>query len=161
KGVPLGTFDFDNLLGRNLGVQTVGITDTIIERTTAATVGGAGQTATVPLIMNALQLETTVPVNFAGNGLDNYFITLQSTRGGPLSTGSIAITFATGTSGTFSSSVDVFFDIRKGALNGPIVFSSDLVLSSNAVPWGIIPPPGAIQIMGVNVFLSGTPGDRT
>ncbi len=160
-GVPLGTFDFDNTFGRGIGVQNTGTADTIIERTDAATGSGVGSTGTSGLIMNALQLETVAPVNFMGLGLDNYFVTLQSAHGGPASTGSIAITFLTGTSGTFSSNIDVFFDIHKGSLNGAIVASSDLVLSSANVPWGITPPPGAITIDGVNQFLSGTTGDRS
>jgi hypothetical protein len=165
-GVPEGTFDFNNTFGRGIGVQNVGDTDTIIQRTAAAIPGSpvAGSTATVGLLMQALQLETVTPVNFGGAGLDNYFVTLQSARptGGPASTGSIAITFdATGLGGTFSSSIDVFFDIRKGSLGGAIVFSSDLVLSSTAVPWTNLPPAGALQLVNVNEFLSGTNGDRT
>jgi hypothetical protein len=75
-GVPLGTFDFDNFFGRGIGVQNVGNTDTIIERLLAAT----SVSGPIPITLVALQLETVAPVNFAGNGLDNYFITLQSAR---------------------------------------------------------------------------------
>jgi hypothetical protein len=165
-GVPEGTFDFNNTFGRGIGVQNVGDTDTIIQRTAPAIASpqAAGGTATVGLLMQALQLETVVPVNFAGNGVDNYFVTLQSARatGGPASTGTITITWdATGLGGTFSSAIDVFFDIRKTSLTGAIVLSSDLVLSSSTVPWTDLPPAGALQIVNVNEFLSGTAGDRT
>jgi hypothetical protein len=162
-GVPLGTFDFDNLLGRGLGVQNVGNADTILERTAAAVASpmAAGGTATVGLLMNALQLETVAPVN-PGTGLDNYFITLQSVHGGPASTGTITITWnATGLDGTFASSLDVFFDIHKGSLTGPIISSSDLVLTSSGTSWGITPQSGAQQTPNVNVFLSGSTGDRS
>jgi PEP-CTERM motif len=156
-GVPLGSFNF----GGSVGVQNVGSTDTIIQRTQAAT-GTTSTPGMSPLVMQALQLETTAPTNFGGLGVDNYFVTLQSTHGGPASTGTISIAFgAGGLSGTFSSSIDVFFDIHKGSLNGAIVFSSDLVLSSSGTPWNTLPPPGAVTINGVNQFLSGTVGDRS
>src|SRR5215469_10819632 len=78
-GVPLGTFDFDNTFGRNIGVQNVGNTDTIIERDSIALGAAPGPSpATIPIAMDALHLETVVPVNFNGNGLDTYFVTLQS-----------------------------------------------------------------------------------
>jgi hypothetical protein len=162
-GVPLNTFDFDNLLGRGLGVQNTGSTDTIIERTAAAIPGTpvGGSSATVGLLMNALQLETVAPVD-PGTGLDNYFVTLQSTRGGPASTGTITITWdGTGLSGTFTSSLDVFFDIRKGSLGGAIVMSSDMVLSNAGATWSDIAPPGAELIRNANLWLSGTGGDPT
>jgi hypothetical protein len=155
-GVPLGTFNF----GGSIGVQNVGLTDTILQRTSAVT-GSSGSTGTSNLVMNALQLETVAPVNI-GAGLNNYFVTLQSVHGGTASMGTISITFGpTGLSGTFSSSIDVFYDIRVGSLTGAIVSSSDLVLSSSGNPWTINPPGGAVTINGVNQFLSGTVGDRS
>jgi len=164
KGVPLGTFDFDNLLGRGLGVQNVGLTDTIIERTTNAVAvpPAAGGTATIQqLLMNALQLETVAPVNLpvTGGGLDNYFITLQSVHGGMPSTGNMTITWdATGLGGTFVSSINVMFDIRKGSLTGDIVpgLSSSLTLTSTGTPWSDLAPLGALSpIRNVNLFLAG------
>jgi hypothetical protein len=165
-GVPLGSFDFDNTFGRGIGVKPTGTTDTIISRldVVAPVSHVAGASGTTRLLMNALQLETVVPVNFGGLGLDNYFVTLQSARptGGPPSAGSMTITFdGTGLAGTFTSSIDVFFDILKGSINGPIVFSSDLVLSSSGTAWNDLAPPGAEKIPNVNLFLSGVPGDPT
>jgi len=160
-GVPLSTFDFDNAFGRGIGVRGVSPTDTIVQRLDNVIVSGVGQTGTTNLVMNALQLETVAPVNFAGLGLDNYFVTLQSVRGGQATVGSMAITFLTGQSGTFASSLDVFFDIRKGSLGGAIVFSSDLVLTSSGTAWRSTPPTPALEITGVNRFLSGINGDRS
>jgi len=57
--------------------------------------------------------------------------------------------------GTFDSFFDVFFDIRLGSLNGPIAMSSDLPLTSTDTPWNHFPPPGALEIVGVNTFLNG------
>jgi hypothetical protein len=164
QGVPLGTFNFDNIFGRGLGVQNVGPTDTIVQRDAdaIAAVQAAGQTAAIPLEMLVLQLESVALVDFAGNGLDHYFVTLQSARGGPATTGGMTITWdGTGLSGTFTSFFDVFFDIRKGGLNGPIVLADALTLTNAGDAWGDLAHPGAVQIEGVNLFLSGSPGDPT
>lgn len=136
-------------------------TDTIFQRTAAVT-GSSRSTGTSPLILKALQLETVSPVNFMGDGLTNYFVTLQSVHGGPASTGSISITFdSTGLSGTFSTVLDVFYDVRVGSLNGAIVNSSDVILTSTGNPWSTNPPAGALTINGVNRFLSGVNGDSS
>ncbi len=67
----------------------------------------------------------------------------------------MTINFTDDFGGTFDSFFDVFFDIRIGALNGPIVISDMLELTAAGVPWGRIPPPGALLIDGVNVMLDG------
>jgi PEP-CTERM motif len=156
QGVPLGTHDF----GGAIGVQNTGDTDTIIQRLSNAAGAGPGATANSGLLMAALQLETTSPVNFGGGGVDNYFVTLQSVRGGPQSTGAIAITWNGATDGTFTSSIDVFFDVRKGSLNGPVFFSSDVVITSDATAWSNLAPPGALTIAGVNLNLNGSDNNR-
>jgi len=155
-GVPIGSYNF----GGGIGVQNTGLTDTIIQRTTPATSGSP----TAQLIMHSLQLETVAPVSFLGGPVGNYFVTLQpaSATGGPLSTGTLTLSWdGTGLAGTFSSTLDVFFDIHFGALNGPVVYSSNLVLSQSGASWSDLPPAGAVLINGANQFLSGTPGDPT
>jgi len=149
-GVPLGTFDFGS------GPVPVGDSDTIVHRLDPVTVAAIGDTGTTRLEMLALQLVTAAPVDFAGNGLDNYFVTLQSARGGPATLGSMDITFSSLEGGTFSSFFDVFFDIRKGSLAGPIVLSDELRLTNDGAPWDRVPPPGAVLIQGVNYLLNGT-----
>ena len=139
-GVPLGTFNFGS------GPVPVGNADTIAHRLSDVTVAVVGNTGVTPLQLLALQLETAAPVNFAGNGLDNYFMTLQSVHGGPATVGSMSITFGSTTGGTFSSSLDVFFDIREGSLLGPIVFASDLVATNSGDLWGRVASPGAVTI---------------
>src|SRR4051812_25475227 len=109
-GVPLGTFDFGS------GPVPVGNADTIVQRLSSVTVAAAGNTGSTNVTVRALQLETEAPVNFGGSGLDNYFFTLQSLRGGPPTSGHLDITFTGTAGGTFSSFFDVLFDIRKGAL---------------------------------------------
>jgi hypothetical protein len=51
--------------------------------------------------------------------------------------------------GTFSDFFDVFFDIRKSSLAGPIVFSSDLVYTNVAASWDATNPPGAFIFTGL------------
>ncbi|MBI2526216.1 MAG: hypothetical protein HYV93_09565 [Candidatus Rokubacteria bacterium] len=147
-GAPLGSFDFGS------GPMPTGTTDTIVERLDQATVGSA----TIPTELVALHLMSAVPVDF-GLGLDVYFITLQGERGGPASVGRMTISglAAEGNPhGTFDSFFDVFFDVRKGATSGPIALSDTLRLTSTGTPWDHEPPPGALEITGVNTFLNGT-----
>ena len=159
RGVPLGSFDF----GGTIGLQAVGATDTIVQRLDSASAAPGGSSA-IPIQLVALQLMSVMPVDF-GLGLDSYFITLQSVRGGPDSTGRMTINFADPTpgpppppqpvAGTFSSFFDVFFDIRKGALDGPIALSDHLVLTNDGALWSHYPADGSLLIPGVNDLLNG------
>lgn len=141
----MNPFDF----GGSIGVKNVGSTDTIIQRLTAAT-GPTPQEIAIQML--ALQLVSVSPINL-GAGLGLYFITLQSARGGPASTGKMTINF---TPQTFDSFFDVFFDLRFEDLNGPIVQSTNLQLSSSGVPWSNLAPPGSLLIDGVNNLLNGS-----
>ncbi len=154
-GVPLGNYNF----GGAIGNQNVGNTDTIIQRLQAATVTAPGAipypvtAPTINLSVVALQLETTQMVNFGGNGLANYFVTLTP---GVASTGTMDITFTSAAGGTFASTLDLNLDIHKGALNGPVVDSlRDIMLTNSGTNWGRIAPPGSVQINGVNYLLDG------
>ena len=91
-------------------------------------------------------------MDFGGNGLDNYFVTLTPTAA---SVGTINIEFDNNAGGTFTSSLTVFFDIHKGTLDGQVVQSLSTQFSSDPTAWGRIPPAGAVTIDGVNVFLLG------
>jgi len=148
RGVPLGTFNF------GMGPVAVFNTDTIVQRLGNATPGNP----TVPIEMVALQLMSVNQVN-TGAGAAFLFVTLQSARGGPASIGTLTITFGPEgiPHGTFDSTLNVFFDIRVGSLDGPIVFSNEtaLVLMANDVPWSHFPPNGALLIPGVNFLLNG------
>lgn len=154
QGVPIGNYNF----GGSIGVKNTDLTDTIIQRLATASVASTPNTAApVALQFLDLQLESTTPTTLGGLGpLGFYFITTQSQDGdGPASTGAITITFATPAGGTFTSSLDVFFDIHFGALNGPVVSQQNLMLSNPGDSWGRIPPPGALLINGVNSLLNG------
>lgn len=157
-GVPLGTFNF----GGAIGVQPTGTTDTIVQRLAPAVAPGGvpGTAPAIPIEMVALQLVSAAPTDF-GLGVGFYYVTLQSARGGPASTGTMSITFGPEPAapgiphGTFDSIINVFYDLRLGGLNGPIALSNSAPLMSNGVPWSHFPPPGALDINGVNAFLNG------
>jgi len=150
-GVPLGTFDFGS------GPVATGLTDTIVERLSAITVPETpGSSGVADIQMRALQLETVVPVDFGGNGLNNYFVTLDPTQ---TSGGTINIVFDSNDGGTWSSNLVVNFAVHQGALDGNIVFRGSTTLANQGDPWGRIPPPNAMTIPGVNEFLLA-PGNR-
>jgi len=159
QGVPLGTFNF----GGSVGTVATGQTDTIIQRLTTATASSmsAGATATVNINVVALQLETVNPVNFMGNGVDQYFVTLDPNKA---STGSLTITWnANGLSGTFATSLDLDLDFRKGSLTGTVLNPGGTIftLASSGTNWSDLPPTGAVLIDGANRYLSGTLNDPT
>jgi len=144
KGVPLGTYNF----GGSIGVQSTDSTDTIVQRLGVAT----SPSTTIPIQLDALQLETEGKTTFGGLGpLDYYFITLGRTP----SLGTMTIDFSTPTSGTFTSFFDVFFDIHIDSLTGPVVDSGSLSLDNSGSSWSTTAPPGAELIGSVDYFLDG------
>jgi hypothetical protein len=150
-GVPCSTFDF----GGSIGVENVGLTDTIVYRTQNATVSSVGDTATIPIEIVWLSLKSENP--FLPGGQYAY-ITLQP---GHPTTGAVSITFGPegNPHGTFSSFFDVFFDVHYGSLNGPIIQSGDKMLSTTTAPeWAHNAPAnvGVPLITGVNYLLNGT-----
>jgi hypothetical protein len=150
-GVPLDSYVFPGINGNN--PVNVGSTDTIIQRTSmAGPVANAGDDAVVGIKVLALQLETVAPVNYMGNGLQNYFVTLNQTA----STGSLDITFTSPAGGTFNSTLDLNFDIHAGSLNGNVVGTDQVTLTSSGTPWGRVPQNGAVTIQTVNLNLDGT-----
>lgn len=172
EGVPLGTFDF----GGTVGVQSVGNTDTIIQRLApdAEISGAPGTAAAIDIEIVALQLKSVDPVDLSSIGgppSSSIYITLQSRRQSgdaavlpsliPLappsdSTGEMTINFADDNGGTFDSFFDVFFDIRLDAVDGDILFSADKRFETVGVEWGRIPEPFSILIDGINHFLAGS-----
>ncbi len=174
-GVPIGTsftFPAVNPEGNPIDPQNpnLGPTDTIIERTqnVMAAPGGSGMTA---LVMDDLQLVTAAPVAAntfgAGTAAGKYYITLQSMRpgGGAASTGTMTINFADPTpgappptqpvGGTFTSTLDVNYDLRFGSLTGAIVASGSVTLTSTApTAWSHYPAPSTVQITNVNSILN-------
>jgi hypothetical protein len=133
-----------------------GGSDTIVERLQDVSLGtGAPASGTTPLLMTDLELESTVPADF-GLGTGFYFITLQSARGGPATTGDMTINLnanddhtPSAPEGTFSSFFDVFFDVRFGAANGPIAMSSDLVLTNSGAAWDANPTASDFLVPGL------------
>jgi hypothetical protein len=152
-GVPIGSYNF----GGAIGTKNIGNTDIILQRTGTITASGAlPQTpAPSPIAITDLQLETVTPTSAFGP-LAFYFLTLQSVHGGTSSTGTLTATFNTATNGTFSSSVDIFYDIRQGSLTGPIVTSGDSTVSLSGAPWQrFADNVNDVAISGVNSNLNG------
>ncbi len=149
-GVPLVSYDF----GGAIGVQPTGNTDTIVQRLDVASVPLPPGSDTISVELVALNLVSVNLIDL-GLGLDHYYITLQSARGGPTSTGAMTIQFTDAAGGTFDSLLDVFFDVRKGASQGPIALSDDVLLASSGSSWDRDPPPDAVVINGVNHHLNG------
>ncbi len=93
---------------------------------------------TIPIELAQLQLMSVQPVE--GQFL---FVTLQSARGGPASTGEMEILFDPD---LFQSSINVLFDIRVGGPEGDIIVSdADTLRTPDFVPWcqpGFIPGCG-------------------
>ncbi|MEA3190986.1 MAG: hypothetical protein QOD77_1568 [Thermoplasmata archaeon] len=111
QGVPIGTYSFQT------GTFDVGPTDTIIRRSPADTIAS--------IEMERLFLQSVEAPDI--------FVTLQSDRGlnagdpepGPASTGTLTLSYdTTCATGTLDSSLNVLFDVRQGAINGPILGSS-------------------------------------
>jgi hypothetical protein len=155
EGVPIGSYNF----GGSIGVQNTGPTDTIVQRLATASVPipSLPNTASpISIQLDDLQLVSATPYSFGGGPVGYYYITTQSQDSdGPVSTGSMSIEFDSTAGGTFTSSLDVFFDVHYGALNGPLVYQSDLLLSNSGDAWGRVPPPGAVLINGANYLLNG------
>ncbi|HMD55258.1 MAG TPA: PEP-CTERM sorting domain-containing protein [Phycisphaerae bacterium] len=143
-GVPLGNYAFPNPGNSpNPITYNTGDADTIVQRMDTATPGSP----TVGLQMNALQLVSDTPISFGGGPLGFYYVTLQSSDGtGPVTTGGMTINFNTPTSGTFNSFFDIFFDVHFAALNGPIVYQSDLLLTNSGAEWSNLPAVGDLLL---------------
>jgi hypothetical protein len=119
---------------------------------------------TIPIELIALQLQSTEPIDLTplgGRGVDYMFLTLQE-DGGPLrdpSTGQMTIDFA---NRTFDSFFDVFFDIREGSPDGPILFSASDTLVALDIPWGTEINPGQggvpIAVSVADLFTAGVVG---
>jgi hypothetical protein len=154
SGVAIGSFDF----GGTIHTRNTGNADTIFQRLGAVTVPDSPlpQSAGVDVKLVALQLVTTTEINLLGFGLDFYYVTLQSVRGGPASLGTYDITFNNADGGVFDAAFDVALDVRKGSLSGPIVLSDNVHVTDTANPWQREPALDELLIQGVNYKLNGT-----
>jgi hypothetical protein len=127
-------------------------TDTIIQRQADASIGGAA----IPIQIVALSLESTNQVLVGGSFFD-VFVTLDPSN---LSNdvGSMAISGTTA-GGTFSSSLNVFFDAHFQPVSSGTAFDvfSNINLTNAGAPWG--PTPTANEVI-VNGLDDGTSGDQ-
>jgi hypothetical protein len=130
-----------------------GNTDTIVERLANATLTPGGASATIPIQLVTLSLESNSPVNIGGT-LFNVSVTLDPAN---LSrdTGQMTIfENSLGMGGTFSSFLNVFFEAKfvpVGGGSGMTVFNH-LVLRNGykgvGALWVSTPAPGFVQVPG-------------
>jgi hypothetical protein len=160
EGLPLGTFDFGPS-GGPADPTNVGNTSTIVQR--LGTVEPPG--GTTDLVMLALQLISvgTFDTNLVPDlGEEKIYVTLNESVP---STGSMTIDIdnplALTNNGTFSSTLNVAFDLTWGSPDGlnlnsvvGCVGPCVMQLTSTDVPWSRI-ASGALQIEGVNFLLDG------
>jgi PEP-CTERM motif-containing protein len=135
-----------------------GSTDTVIQRSADTTGLVPGGTATVPIRMTALSLESVSPVNIGGSFFD-VFVTLDpSSLPGDIGQKTIHEN-STGTGGTFTSFLQVFYRARAVPLGGGSssdIFSST-TLGATGVPWSSTPPPGAVILTAPDCDSTVTP----
>ena len=167
-GFGLGGFQVIPLEG-NPFQSNLGDTDTVVRRSGPDVVIPplGGPSASIPIELVALQLTSAEPMDLTplgGTGTDHLFLTLQGDRGGhlldpdpgPASTGEMTLDFAMR---TFDSSLDVFFDVRAGSADGPILFTGNDTLVATQVPWAVDLPEGWRAIPGIDdAFFAGVIG---
>jgi hypothetical protein len=148
----LGSYDFGGLIG----VQGVGATDTIIQRLSPVILSASSPTGTTAIAFDVLQLQSVAPMFGPNYG----YITLDTSNTNNVSGGTMTITGGSPgyNTGSFSSTLDVFFDVWDGGLGtangGMLATNGELTLSSNG-EWSNTAPLGALTIPGVNYVLSG------
>jgi hypothetical protein len=149
KGVPIPG---------STGGPLYGNTDTIVQRTHdasfAATTGGAEPdtvTIVIPITMTALNLTGTVPGQFGGTCTVN--LTMAPS---PASTGTLTLQKASlaATSGTYSSSVNVYFNATFTPITpnttcyGPLLNQGPCVFNQKGGHWSTTPLPGEFLFTG-------------
>jgi hypothetical protein len=125
-----------------------GQTDTIVQRQADAVINGAP----IPLQLTGLQLESTSPVTI-GSYTGPVFVSLD-----PLhlanDTGSMSIAGSTA-GGTFTSSLDVFFDVCSalgtkgvGCGAGAQLATDNVALANSGATWSPTPAAGEVIVPG-------------
>jgi hypothetical protein len=103
----------------------------------------------IPIEIRQFGLQSVEPVLGTSGVEQMLFYTLQSERGvsasdpppGPVSTGTATIDFAMR---SFTLETELFYDIRGGAEDGPILSSgSDSLMTTEPVPWSPVDASGA------------------
>ena len=153
EGVPLWNYNF----GGAIGSQYVGRTDTIIYRPTDI-VGPVGSTQ--PLVnvqMVAWQLKSVNPFDPDGAGpapVGDYYLTLH----GAPATDTGSVTFLSANNGTFTDTLDVYYDLRFGSLTGPIVVANGSCSLLNSLDtWDRDAGTNTVlRIAGVDYLLNGS-----
>jgi hypothetical protein len=142
-GGPIGIVDF---MGSPIGP---GMTDTIIERLNDITIGAVSSAPNIEI--KALSLASTAPVTLGGTTY-NVSVGLASGPKGPQDMGIINI-FGTTAGGTFTSTLDVYFDAHFSPISGPgpaFDVVNTLMLTNSGAPWSPTPTPGQVLVMAAD-----------
>jgi hypothetical protein len=138
-GGPIGIVDF---IWLPVGP---GNTDTIVQRQADADLT---MPSPIPLRIVTLSLESTSAVDISGSFF-RVFVTLDPAN---LSRdiGTMTVMGNTATGGTFTSSLDVFFDahFQPVTTGSPFDVLSEISLDNFGTSWTPTPPPGAVVVYG-------------
>lgn len=141
-GSGIGVVDFQGVPIGNFNGLNVGNTDTIVQRQADATLN----MGSVPIQLVALSLGSAAPVLVGGN-LYNVSLTLNNAIA---STGTISIFGNTTTGGTFTSSLNVFFDafFKPVAGGSPFQVQAETTLTNTGAVWSPTPENGTLLVKG-------------
>lgn len=150
EGAPLGSFDFGS------GLVSVGSTDTIVQRTQIANLGGGSDTIDIELVALSLISVSPVDVGF-GAGFEFLSITLNTSSPSIQSTMTIFDTGEGSPHGTFDSILNLSFDVI-GSIGG-FYATIESTINSFSNAWQH-DPTGIDVIDAVNHLLNGLNQDN-
>jgi hypothetical protein len=137
-----GTIEF---AGASLGDPLLDTVDTVVQRTQDAVLNGPGSTATVPIELVALHLQSVQPITVVINGSETQWtVEVKSHPGGtPIITGSMTIRQTSDSGGTFDSNLTVvprfFFTDMQNPTNTVVLDGEtdgiQIDFRSSEVPW--------------------------
>jgi hypothetical protein len=137
-GLPIGVVDF-----RGVPIGP-GSTDTIVQRLNEPTLTPGGAAAPVNTLLTNLSLESTAPVSLGPDSYD-LLVTLDPNNLAN-DTGTLQVSLNTaGTGGTFTSFLDVYFEVTFQQVGGPTnpispSYGYLALTSANPTDWSTTPP---------------------
>jgi hypothetical protein len=149
---PIGVVNF---MGNPVGP---GSTDTIVQRLNEPTLIPGGGPSTVSTLLTTLSLEGTAPLNIGGFHY-SVFVNLDPSHLAD-DTGTLLVSLnSAANGGTFSSTLNVFFDVSFLPLDGGPALATlpmNITLGSTGTPWSTTPAAGSLLVSGTD----GGSGDQ-
>jgi hypothetical protein len=146
EGIPLDMFDFGS------GLEDVGQTDTIVERTQIADLSSGSDTINIEMVALSLISVDQVDLGF-GAGFEDIFIALNTSSPSTQSTMTIFDAGEGEPHGTFNSELNFSFDVI-GSVGG-FYATIEKTFTSTGSEWQHA-PTGETEIDGVNHLLDGS-----